>query len=159
MLTQEVVRRLFDYKDGILYWKEDRNGGAHAGDAALATRGRYGVVGINRKYYSTHRVVFLYHNGYLPERIDHRDGNPFNNRIENLRECSLSENMRNRKKNKNNTSGCKGVTWDSAKSKWRVRISLGGTRIHVGRFDSYEEAEYAANNARDFYHGEFARYT
>jgi hypothetical protein len=158
MLIQETVKHLFDYKDGVLYWKESRKGGCSKGDAASAIRGRYGVVGINGVYYSTHRVIFLYHHGYLPDRVDHRDGNPFNNRIENLRECTHSENMRNRKINKNNKSGCKGVTWDKEESKWRVRLSLDGKRIHLGRFSSYEEAEAAANNARDFYHGEFARY-
>lgn len=158
MLLQETVKHLFDYKDGILYWKEDRNGGCNKGDAALSVRGRYGVVGINGEYYATHRVIFLYHHGYLPARVDHRDGNPFNNLIENLRECTLSENMRNRKINKNNTSGCKGVTWDKETSKWRVKLTLEGKVINLGRFPSYEEAESVANNARDFYHGEFARY-
>jgi hypothetical protein len=90
--------------------------------------------------------------------IDHIDGNSSNNRIENLRGVTGSQNQWNRKKSVNNTSGIKGINWDKQKSKWVSRVMVNYKSIFLGRFDTLEEATVAVENAREKYHGEFARH-
>ena len=66
-LTQKYVRSLFNYRDGELYWKVARQGrklGVPAGGISLDG---YRVIRINGKLYRSHRLIFLYHHGYLPE--------------------------------------------------------------------------------------------
>lgn len=86
-LTQECVRSLFDYRDGELYWKVSRGNGMKIGDLAGTVRtDGYRSIQINGKLYLAHRLIFLYHYGYIPKEIDHIDSNPSNNNISNLRE-------------------------------------------------------------------------
>ena len=87
MLTQKEVCDYFDYVDGILYWKVQKANAIKIGQAAgsLDERTGYYRIHINSKMYKTHRLIFLYHHGYLPNYVDHIDNNRTNNRIENLR--------------------------------------------------------------------------
>lgn len=155
MLTQSQVQELFAYKDGEL----TRRSGSYADKVAgsLNKKG-YVIVCVNYKLLKAHRLVFLYHHGYLPEQIDHIDGNKSNNRIENLRAATNGQNMMNRGAFRNNTSGCKGVFWDKEHGRWRVSIRKDKVLKHIGRFDDIELAELVAVEARDKYHGAFARH-
>jgi len=106
-LTLPYLHSLFEYKEGKLFWKTDRaRGKVKKGDKAgcLTSRGYHRLM-LNYKEYPTHRIVFMMHHGYMPKVVDHIDGNPLNNLIENLREASAQTNQYNRKLNKNNTSG------------------------------------------------------
>ena len=104
-------------------------------------------------------VVFLYHHGYTTEAlIDHIDGNKLNNSIDNLRECSYVENGYNARKRKDNTSGCKNVSWSSSMNKWVVRMSKDKKYQVVGYFDTLESASLAAKEAREKQHGTFAKH-
>jgi hypothetical protein len=87
--------------------------------------------------------------------VDHINGNPLDNRKENLRVCTHSENKRNTKKFKNNTTGYKGVS--IKKDKFQVKISHDYKQVHIGLFNTVEEAVKAYNEAALKYHGEFAR--
>jgi hypothetical protein len=124
-ITKEQVESLFDYKDGKLFWKNDRaRGKVKAGsEAGCLTSHGYKRLMIGYKEYPTHRIVFLYHHGYLPKMVDHIDGNPLNNNISNLRESDSQSNQYNRRKGNNNTSGCKNVSWNEKGQKWQVHIS------------------------------------
>jgi hypothetical protein len=162
-ITQARLHELFDYRDdGNLIWKvrlSDRNKiGKVAG--SFSKSNKYYHCRIEGKTYRLHRLIFLYHHGYLTlgMDIDHIDGNSSNNRIENLREVTGSQNQWNRKKNVNNTSGIKGINWDKRKSKWVSRVMVNNKPIFLGRFDTLEEATVAVENAREKYHGEFARH-
>lgn len=65
------------------------------------------------KLYKAHRLVFLYLDGKLPpEQVEHIDGNGLNNKRNNLRKVREGENHKNMPMQKNNTSGCTGVTWN-----------------------------------------------
>lgn len=92
------------------------------------------------------------------EVVDHIDGNPLNNHRSNLRLASIKENVRNSKKPKNNTSGFKGVSWHDRAQKWRARIFVDRRQIHLGYFDTPEEAHKAYMEAAKELHGEFARF-
>lgn len=96
-LTQELVRHLFDYQDGVLYWKNPTHKTVKPGTKAGCLNGQgYIQVGIQGFFVKAHRIIFVWHHGYEPKEIDHLDRNRRNNRIENLRECTRSENMKNR---------------------------------------------------------------
>ena len=120
----------------------------------------YYLITMNKKNYRLHRLVWIYHNGDIPNgmSVDHIDGDTKNNRIENLRLATHTENMRNRKMHSTNTSGIKGVEWYKYRNKWRVRMRIDGKDKTLGYFHILEEAEAAAIAAREKYHGDFARH-
>jgi hypothetical protein len=88
--------------------------------------------------------------------VDHRDGDGRNNRRANLRPCTNGENVRSRHRfNLNNTSGYRGVK-KIGESRWSACIKFNRKRIHLGCFDSPEDASNAYKNAASTYFGEFA---
>ena len=89
-------------------------------------------------------------------QTDHIDGDGLNNQRNNLRVCTWSQNQANRGKQKNNTSGYKGVCWDKREKKWRVTICSDGIRYHVGLFVSKTEAARAYNKKAQELHKDFA---
>jgi hypothetical protein len=142
MLTQEEIRGLFRYEDGNLFRNHYVHGGASAG-SIVGRLDNYGYrrVTINKKTYKLHRIIFLYHHGYIPENdVDHIDQNPLNNRIENLREVSHSCNMRNSKMRVDNTSGIKGVYFHKQTQKWMARIDINNKTSFIGVFSDFTEA-------------------
>lgn len=96
MVTQERLRELFNYKDGKLYWKMIKTG-VKRSLAGCVNSGGYWEIGVDRKVYKRHNLIFLYHNGYLPEIVDHVDNDRSNDRIENLRAATIRDNARNSK--------------------------------------------------------------
>lgn len=90
------------------------------------------------------------------EYIDHIDGNGLNNRRENLRIATHIENCRNQRISKRNTSGVKGVYWDTLNKRWTVKIRIGGKKKHIGCFVDIEDARKAYREASQEYHKEFA---
>ncbi len=88
--------------------------------------------------------------------VDHRDKNGLNNQRENLRLATKSQNGCNRGKPSNNTSGVKGVTWDSAHNRWRSQIAVNGRTKYLGLFSDIQEAKLARDEALVKYHGEFS---
>ncbi len=89
--------------------------------------------------------------------VDHKEGDLLDNRKSQLRFCTKSQNMCNRGKNKNNTSGHKGVTWDKSRSKWRAQIEVNGKGISLGYFTDVTSASASYAEASLRYHGEFSR--
>lgn len=88
--------------------------------------------------------------------IDHIDGDGLNNQRNNLRICTHAQNGMNRSKNKNNSSGFKGVFWDEITRKWRAIIDRNDKHIHLGRFSDIEDAAKAYDKAARELYGEFA---
>jgi hypothetical protein len=97
--------------------------------------------------------------GLRDKRIgcDHVNGNGFDNRRNNLRQCTQAENLRNRGPQRNNTSGYKGVGWCKHTGSWRARITLGRKEKHLGLFSDSVVAAHAYDEAAKKYHGDFAR--
>lgn len=158
MITQQLICELFDYKDGNLYWKVKTSKKIIIGDkvGCLGNDG-YIRVKINKKSYLLHRLIFCMFNGYMPKNADHKDCNKSNNRIENLREATPSQNSCNRKIVSNNTSGVKNISWHKLAKKWHVRVTVNKKLLNLGLFEDLELAELVAIEAKHKFHGNFAR--
>ena len=153
-LNQKYLKTLFNYKDGELYWKISRQS-IKINDKAGYINYRYKNIKINGKLYRAHRLIYLYHYGYLPKFLDHIDGDQLNNNIENLRAVTLSQNQWNRKKIKITSSKYKGVTKRS--KKWEVCIKINKKSIYLGLFNSEIDAAIAYNEKAIELFGEYAK--
>lgn len=102
----------------------------------------YRMVNIDRVQHRVHRLVWIMHNGPIPDGllIDHVDRTRDNNRLENLRLATPAQNQTNRGLSKANTSGHTGVSWYPPYKKWRAKISPNRKNITLGYFDTLEEA-------------------
>lgn len=89
--------------------------------------------------------------------VDHRDGDGLNNRRVNLRQVNRAQNAWNATGHHDSTSGLKGVSWISDRKVWRAEICRNGKRLHLGSFQTPEEAHAAYAAAAVNLHGEFAR--
>ena len=99
------------------------------------------------KHYA-HRVIWaIVYDEWPRADVDHIDGDPRNNRIENLRNVSHRINMRNAKKQKNNTSGYNGVHWDKRDGMWCAKITISGHTTRLGLFFDMQEAIAARKKA------------
>ena len=119
------------------------------GDEALRSISKKGYFRgwFGGRQYMAHRVVFLLKYGHWPEKqIDHIDGNPKNNRIENLREVSGQTNIQNRKS--------RGTTFNAHHGKWHARICANGVSHHLGYFKTETEAHSAYLKNKKLFHPE-----
>jgi HNH endonuclease/AP2 domain len=149
---REVLR--YDPETGLFYWRISRGSVAAGTQAGKRTWDGYSVIRIDGTEHYAHRLAWLYVHGEHPTaEIDHKDRNPADNRIANLRQSSHAENTRNRARH--NRSGFKGVTREG--SKWRATISVGGRNIWLGYHPTAEKAAAAYDEAARLYHGEFAQ--
>lgn len=158
-LNKDRLHQLFDYKDGNFYWKLDK-GRAKKGDKAnRLTDGRYEQIKFDQELHWFHRAVFMYHYGYLPQTIDHANGNKLDNRIENLRPASYSQNNTNIGLRTNNKSGIKNVSWNRFRNAWRVCVQNKQIGIKYQKdFKDLELAKLVAMEARDKFHGKYANH-
>lgn len=150
---------IFRYEDGKLFWKVSLNSRIRIGDEAGTSDNKgHLVVGYKRKMYKVHRVIYEIFHGPIPKgmAIDHINGIKYDNRVDNLRLVTRSQNMWNSCKPKTNTSGFKGVSWDKRNKQWLAYIAVFGKEKNLGRFSTKEEAYSARLDAEKFYHGEFA---
>ena len=161
-VTVSELRDIFDvdFEVGKLRWKKISTQPNHVkvGDEAgwKATQG-YLSVCIKGKQYRVHRIIWALYHGEFPEQdIDHINRITNDNRISNLRLATRSENMINRGRFKNNTSGIPGVAWHSAAKKWTANLGLNGKRIHLGCFSDKNDAVEARRKAERMYYDEFA---
>lgn len=160
-VTQEEVKEFFDYKDGHLYWKKIKKyNHKKVGDLAgrVNANGRRDL-GLNSRVFYAARIIFLWHHGWLPDYIDHINRNTLDDRIENLRAATSSQNQANRPKLVNKTSIYKGVSFTTIRSKygyWTCLIYLNGKSIFIGRFKDEKLAALAYNKEAVKIFGEFA---
>lgn len=172
----ELIR--LDCVTGLLYWRHrdekwfsdgkysaERAASAwnsrYAGEEAISLPSKLGYRQgpIFRRMYRAHRVVFaLFHGSWPGGQIDHRDGDPSNNRPDNLREATPEENMRNRRGWHGSSSRFKGVHWYKAGEKWSAYCyTTAGRQRHLGYFTDEIEAARAYDAFAHREHGEFAR--
>jgi hypothetical protein len=118
------VRELLNYdpETGQFVWRS----GSKVGLSAGSIGGRYVQIMIAKKNYLAHRLAWLYMHGHPPPvEVDHVNGNPRDNRIQNLRLASKSQNAQNQGRSAKNSSGHKGVSWCNQKRRWRASIKVG----------------------------------
>lgn len=152
-----LIKDWLRYKDGHLYWKVSK-GCAKKGRRAGYKAKHYEVVKFFGKGYMVHRLIYLIHHGYLPQYLDHIDNDTFNNRIENLREATYSNNNCNVGLTKANTSGVKGVSWCKHHEKWRARVDLNKKTFYLGHHDDIKDAEKVVRKVREQLHKEFTNH-
>ena len=161
MVTQDYLKDVFDYdaETGLFSRKKVFTNVSKVGVPLGAKQSNgYIIINIAGRVYRAHRLAWLYVHGEWPEEdIDHINGDVTDNRICNLRKASRSENLCNTKLPRTNTSGFKGVSWDSARGKWFGKVQFGNKQYPVGRFDTIEQAVDAVNEKRIELHGEFAK--
>lgn len=159
-LTCERLREILSYDPdtGIFTWKVAVSK-VKAGAVAGCNDGQgYLRIKIDGRNYKSHRLAWLYMTGEWPkEQVDHVNGSRGDNRFENLREAAHAENLWNSGKRVDNTSGFKGVFFDTQARKWRALIGIKGKQKSLGRFTSPEAAHAAYVAAAKKYFGEFAR--
>jgi len=122
----------------------------------------YGYAVRNKRLGKNSRTIEYMHKivcSSAGSQTDHINGDRLDNRRANLRLCSPAENARNRKLQKNSTSGYSGVLFHKANSKWKARIKHMGDWIHLGYFIDKEDAIRARSKAEDIYFGKFSRRT
>lgn len=155
-LTQELLKEWFDYNDGKLYWRKTKSNiikGSLAGAYGKRVDNRR-TIRFNSIIYPASRLIFLWHHGYLPNIVDHKDRDPTNDRIENLRPATKSQNAINRIKQKNTSSKYLGVCIKG--NKWQANITVDKNTLCLGTFSSEIEAAKAYNAASLLHFKEYA---
>lgn len=130
-------------------WDKSKRQFVAARNASVKER----LLGTSSKIYM-HRII----NNTPPEmQTDHINNDSLDNRCENLRTATASENQHNKSKQANSTSGYKGVVWHPRVKKWQARIKINGKRISLGYFDNKKDAARTRDEASIEYHGKFAK--
>ena len=144
--------KLFVYRNGMILRYNDR-GYTHLIKGWSEATFRfdnygYNIVKICGKLYRHHRIIaysFLGLDIDNPKQIiDHIDKNKQNNNVNNLRIVSQQENSFN--------TNAKGYSFDKSRNKYQAIIGINGKNIHLGRFDTKEEAHQAYLQAKEKYH-------
>jgi len=156
LISQERLKEVLHYDPdtGRFKWTTGFRKGRSAGNTSIYTG--YRRITIDQKHYYAHRLAWFYMTGAWPKHmIDHVDHDRANNRWGNLREADPNQNIHNSRRSSKNTSGAKGVHFHRQTGKWRARIAAYGKTIHVGLYDTVEEASRARDMKAIELHGEY----
>ncbi len=148
-MDQETLKSLVFYENGNLYYRPGDKLRRKSG--ALGRVGDRGYINICLlgKMFKAHRLIWLYHHGRMPECIDHINGARSDNRIENLRECTIADNRQNlRGARKDSSSGVLGVSWHGRSKRWRAKLTVGGKEHYLGAYVNIEDASRAYLDAK-----------
>lgn len=155
------LTELLEYNSatGEFTWRVWRGGGApKAGSLAGYMSKGYRVIVIDGRMYPAHRLAWFYVNKVCPEGdIDHKSMDATDNRIENLREATWSDNMGNTRPHRDSSSGLKGIYFDKRRGGWCASIMCNGKRCWLGSHGTADEAHAAYQRAAADLFGKFAR--
>jgi hypothetical protein len=145
MITQQELKQYLHYdpQTGIWKWRKGRRAGKRAGGLTNNSRGhRYWNIGFGGRRYTASHLAYFYMIGEWPvEEMDHINRIAADDRWENLRSVTRSENEWNKEKYRNNKSGAKGIYLQHGK--WVARIRRNGIRRTIGNFETVQEAATA----------------
>jgi HNH endonuclease/AP2 domain len=149
---------IYNRDSGIFTWAISRRGVSAGTVAGTKEKTGYRKIMLNQRYYSSHRLAWLFIYGEWPNGIiDHIDGDPSNNVATNLRISNTSLNAANKKTPVTNTSGFKGVSLVKSTGKWYAAIKVNGKSINLGHYDDPKLAHDVYMNAARSHFGEHAR--
>lgn len=156
-LTQSQLKELLHYdpNTGIFTWMTSRGRVRKGEKAGCYSRGR-GFISINGRPFASARLAVLYMTGKWPEeQVDHINTDSLDDRWVNLRPCSPTENLRNRRSF--GKSARKGVFPVGKRFKATIKVPGSTKTVHLGYFDTEEEAHEAFAREAKLLHGEFFR--
>lgn len=144
-LTAQRLRELLHYDPdtGVFRWRNPRGKAGNKPSAGSRDSGGYVKIGIAGHDYRAHRLAWLYVRGVWPDgQVDHKDGDPGNNAIGNLRDVPQAVNQQNqRSAHFDSKHGLMGVT--QRKTGWIARINIEGVHHYLGVFPTQESAHAA----------------
>lgn len=159
MIDNNKLKQVLDYnrESGVFTWLVcSRNQMRKGSVAGHVSRDGYVKIQIGGKEYLAHRLAWQYVYGETPPAyVDHINRDVTDNRIENLRACSNSENQMNRKAGTNSKTGLKGVS--QCKGRYFARAKIKGVTHYKYGFETAEDAFDAACKLRKELHKDFAR--
>jgi HNH endonuclease len=158
-LTRLKELLYLDISTGLLYWTVNGPGKRRVGKAAgtIDNHG-YRVICVDYKSYFAHRLIWFYvHGEWPPHELDHKEMLRADNRVSELRLATHGQNKANSKRQRNNTTGYKGVSWFKPKRKFMVEVQKDKKRHFVGYFNTAEEGYLAYCKKAKELHGEFFR--
>jgi hypothetical protein len=141
---KNYLNSIFEYKDGNLYWKENRTVVKKGQIAGTINSRGYRHIRVDNKFHQSHRLIWIYFYGDIPDNlvVDHIDRNRLNNNIENLRLATSSENNRNHKNADRKNLG----VWKTKNNKYKATFRLNNKRYYLGIYETENEAIEARNN-------------
>ena len=158
MITIDLIKEYFHYENGIIYHKKI-DGKSHQfrvnTEAGAVSGNGYRHVRLKNKTYLAHRIIFFMHHGYFPKEIDHINKNTLDNRIENLREVTRTQNNLNQNLRKDNSSGHSGIYFSKQFNTYHARVWVNGKNVWGKYFRELDDAVAARNACMEKIHGEF----
>ncbi|HIC6634042.1 TPA: HNH endonuclease [Salmonella enterica subsp. enterica] len=162
-ISQDYLRKIMHYDETSVNFTliKKKRGTKHRfkKNAGYLNRNGYIEIRIDGKLFKAHRLAWIYVYGKEPpDVIDHINRIRSDNRINNLREANATQNRINSKVSVRNTSGVKGISWDSSRNSWVAYAAHSGKIVFLGRFIDKKNAikarEMYVNNNYDpsFYH-------
>lgn len=152
---REPIKGLSGAKGKQREWARDSSNIPGMPCEYLSGNSKYLFVGFNGRRLQAHRVAWALHYGEWPKgALDHINRDPHDNRIENLREATPSQNAQNRRSAESSSSEYLGVC--EVKGKWRAQIKIGEQTVYLGQFDDEQAAAIAYDCAAITNHREFA---
>lgn len=156
--TREELAALFEYSvvTGRVYRKVARSN-RRAGEQVGTVDGKgYYHVSVGKRFIRLHRLIVFLVTGDLPVAVDHRNHVRLCNAWHNLRAADFKGNAGNSSLSSRNTSGIKGVSYQTKSGKWHAQIKINGKQTYLGRRDTPEEAAVLYEAAARKHFGEFA---
>tara|TARA_R110002012_G_scaffold318308_1_gene536377 strand:+ start:22505 stop:23146 length:642 start_codon:yes stop_codon:yes gene_type:complete len=148
-ITQEKLNKVFEYNPntGVIKYKVDTLRNSKGDIATYNHTGGYENICINTKNYLAHRIIYMYMTGKMPEYIDHINHNRKDNKWSNLRNVTHLENNTNTSLSKNSSSNYNGISLIKSTGKYRAYINKDYNQIHLGVFNTIEEAKKVRDKA------------
>ena len=169
--SKEELRSLFYYRRGHLYWRSRPASAFRSYSAYMMWNKRYAEkpagsrnprgyikIAISKKHYMAHRLIWLYHKGWLPEALDHKNGNPSDNRLGNLRAATQMENRWNSRRRQKTSTNVKGLYLRDGKY-YEAHVCTNYKRYYIGRFIRKSDAIKRIREVREALHKEFASHS